>query len=228
LRCDLGKISTIAIDGPVASGKTTVGMALAQGLGYSFVDTGLMYRAVTLMSLIVGADLENEKRVTEISGDIKIEVDVDHLSKESRIIVNGSDITDQLRNRDVELGVSIVSGFSGVRRAMVEHQRGLASFGNIVMVGRDIGTVVIPDADLKIFLTASIEERSNRRYREKKLAGETVSMSQVREDTRRRDEFDSGRSDSPLMIGADAYVLETDNMDLGQVVQDIIERIGNT
>ena len=224
----MGKISTIAIDGPVASGKTTVGMALAQELGYSFIDTGLMYRAVTWMSLFIGADLENEKWVTEISGSTNIEVNVDHRSKESRIIVNGSDVTNQLRNRDVELGVSIVSSFSGVRLVMVEQQRRLASFGNIVMVGRDIGTVVVPDADLKIFLTASIGERSNRRYREKMLAGEVVSISQVREDTRRRDELDSGRSDSPLEMGTGAYVLDTDNMDLGQVVQDIIERIGNT
>lgn len=228
LWCDLSKISTIAIDGPVASGKTTVGMALSKELGYNFVDTGLMYRAVTWMSLFTGADLDNEKLVTEISRNINIDVKMDNQSKESKIIVNGSDVTDQLRKRDVEAGVSIISGFSGVRSSMVDQQRKLASSGNIVMVGRDIGTVVVPDADLKIFLTASIEERSNRRHLEKTLAGELISLHQVREDTRRRDELDSGRSDSPLAIGSDAYVLETDDKDLGQVVQDIIHLIENT
>ncbi|CAI8035817.1 Cytidylate kinase, partial [Geodia barretti] len=151
----LAKPSTIAIDGPVASGKTAVGGLLALRLAYRFIDTGVMYRAVTWAALRDGVSPEDETEVTALANRIQIEVAYSDTLGGPRIMVDGREVAGELRSRDVDGWVSLVSSYSGVRRAMVARQRDMAREGRIVMVGRDIGTVVLPDADLKVFLTAS-------------------------------------------------------------------------
>ena len=199
-----------------------MGKTLAQKLGYRFIDTGLMYRAITWTALRDRIDPEDEARVTALAQKTQVEVALRDDMEGSRITVDGQDVTDELRSRTVESGVSLVSQFPGVRRAMVAQQRALAQQGNIVMAGRDIGTVVLPDAELKIFLTASPEERSRRRQRDMKVAGQSPPVAQVLEELTQRDRLDTQRADSPLRAGEDAHMVNTDHTDLNQVVQRIL------
>ena len=215
--------STIAIDGPVASGKTAVGGLLAQRLAYRFIDTGVMYRAVTWAALRDGISPEDEAAVTALAQRIRIEVAWGDNPGGPGLRVDGREPADELRTREVDGWVSLVSSYSGVRRAMVAQQRALAREGSIIMVGRDIGTVVLPDADLKVFLTASREERARRRYREMKEKGQSSSLEQVMDNLLARDEMDSGRADSPLRPGEGAYMLNTSEMGLDEVVDSIIK-----
>ena len=217
------KPSTIAIDGPVASGKTAVGGLLALRLAYRFIDTGVMYRAVTWAALRDGVSHEDETEVTALANRIQIEVAYSDTPGGPRIMVDGREVAGELRSRDVDGWVSLVSSYSGVRRAMVARQRDMAREGRIVMVGRDIGTVVLPDADLKVFLTASSEERARRRYSEMKERGQSPQLEQVMENLLARDEMDSSRADSPLRPGDDAYMLNTNNMGLNEVVDNLIQ-----
>ena len=217
------KPSTIAIDGPVASGKTAVGGLLALRLAYRFIDTGVMYRAVTWAALRDGVSPEDETEVTALANRIQIEVAYSDSLLGPRIMVDGREVGGELRSRDVDGWVSLVSSYSGVRRAMVARQRDMAREGRIVMVGRDIGTVVLPDADLKVFLTASQEERARRRYSEMKERGQSPQLEQVMENLLARDEMDSSRADSPLRPGDDAYMLNTNDMSLIEVVDNLIQ-----
>ncbi|MBI2855570.1 MAG: (d)CMP kinase [Chloroflexi bacterium] len=216
------KPSIIAIDGPVAAGKTTVGNTLACRLGYRFIDTGLMYRAITWAVLREKISPEDEATVTALAQRTQVEVALRDGLEGSRIIVDGRDVTDELRIRRVELGVSLVSRLPGVRRAMVTRQRALAQGGKIVMAGRDIGTVVLPDADLKIFLTASPEVRARRRLQDMKAQGQCPTMAQVLEELAQRDRLDTERAASPLRVGEDAHVMDTEHIALDQVVARII------
>lgn len=218
----LPRPSTIAIDGPVASGKTAVGGLLALKLAYRFIDTGVMYRAVTWAALRDGTSPEDEAAVTALAHRMQMEVAYSDTLSGPRILVDGRDVTSELRSREVDGWVSLVSSYSGVRQALVARQRALAGEGGIVMVGRDIGTVVLPDADLKVFLTASREERAMRRYREMKEREQSPSLEQVMENLLARDEMDSTRADSPLRPGEGAYMLNTNDMDLDQVVDNIL------
>ena len=217
--------STIAIDGPVASGKTAVGGLLANRLAYRFIDTGVMYRAVTWAALRDGVDIEDEARVTSLAEGIRIEVAFSDDLGRPRIIVDGGEVAGELRARDVDGWVSLVSSYSGVRKAMVARQRALADEGGIVMVGRDIGTVVLPDAGLKIFLTASQEERAGRRYREMKERGQSAEFEQVLENLLARDDMDSTRANSPLRPGDGAHMLNTTEMELDEVVDKILQLV---
>ena len=219
------KPSTIAIDGPVASGKTAVGGLLALRLAYRFIDTGVMYRAVTWAALRDGVSPEDETEVTALANRIQIEVAYSDSLLGPRIMVDGREVAGELRSRDVDGWVSLVSSYSGVRRAMVARQRDMAREGRIVMVGRDIGTVVLPDADLKVFLTASSEERARRRYSEMKERGQSPQLEQVMENLLARDDMDSSRADSPLRPGDDAYMLNTNNMGLNEVVDNLIQLV---
>ena len=213
----------IAIDGPVASGKSAVGSRLARHLGYRLVDTGMMYRAITCLALDKGLDLHDEGELAALGASVNMEVTPGPADDPdaSRVLVNGTDVTNRLRSPDVGDAVSLVSRVPAVRKAMVAIQRDIASDGSVVMVGRDIGTVVLPDAPLKAYLDASVEERSRRRYAELQAAGRTESIEDVREQLALRDEIDSQRDTSPLRPADNALVIQTDNM----TVQDVVDRI---
>lgn len=216
------KSSTIAIDGPVAAGKSAVGAQLAIRLGYRFIDTGVMYRALTWAALRDNIDPDDESSVTKLADETKIDVTNSHSSEGRRIKVDDQDVTDSLRNSNVEYGVSRVSRFSGVRQAMVALQREFALQGMLIMAGRDIGTVVLPNADLKIFLTASSEERAKRRYREMEESGQSPKFNQVLEELLHRDKLDTERANSPLRPADTAHILNTESIELDQVVERIL------
>ena len=214
----------IAIDGPAASGKSTLGAALAQRLGYLYFDTGVMYRAVTLAVLERAVDIQDPLAVTRVAELVKIEVTApDHADDDRQYTVwlDDVDVTWRLRRPDVEANVSIPSAYAEVRREMVKQQRRIAERGNVVMVGRDIGTVVLPEADLKIYLDATVEERAMRRYKELTARGQTADYEQVLGAMRKRDRLDSSRSTSPLKPALDAMIIDSTH----RPVEDILSEI---
>mgnify|MGYP001387222888 CR=1 FL=1 len=216
------KASTITIDGPVAAGKSAVGTLLALRLGYRFIDTGVMYRALTWAVIRDKINPDDETAVTALAQQTQIEIDSRDGLKDPRISVDGQDVTGDLRTSEIEQGVSRVSRFTEVRKAMVARQREFAMQGMLIMAGRDIGTVVLPDADLKIFLTASSEERARRRYRDIKEAEQSHEFEQVLEQLLQRDKLDTERANSPLRPADGAHILNTETIDLTQVVERII------
>lgn len=220
----MAKPLTIAIDGPAASGKSTLAEALAQRLGYLYFDTGAMYRAVTLTALRRGVPLDDEAALGKLAAEI--EIDLRPASQAdgrlSDVFVNGEDCTWEIRSKDVDGSVSVVSVFPAVRRALTEQQRRIGQRGAVVMAGRDIGTVVLPEADLKIFLDASLEERAKRRYAELKQRGETPIFEQVRLSLLERDKIDSGRELAPLRPAEEAILLKTDGVSREQVLDQVL------
>jgi cytidylate kinase len=215
----------IAIDGPAASGKSTVGKQLADHLGYLFFDTGLMYRAVTWAGLERALDLQDEAAVTALAEEIQIDVRPPSQAdgRICDVLVDGRDATWQIRTPQVDANVSVVSAYAGVRAAMTVQQRRIGLRGQVVMVGRDIGTVVLPEADLKIYLDASAEERARRRWQEQQARGEDSHLESILAAMRRRDEIDSTRAIAPLRPADDAILLDSDPLDAAQVLQRLIE-----
>jgi cytidylate kinase len=215
--------NTIAIDGPAASGKSTIGEKLAAELGYLYFDTGLMYRAVTLAALNQGLALDDEAGVTLLAQ--QVDIDVQPPSKpdgrSADVLLNGVDVTWEIRGKEVDSSVSQVSAYAGVRAAMTEQQRRVGHRGKVVMVGRDIGTVVLPDAELKVYLDASVEERARRRYREQVQRGERVAYEEILASLQRRDRIDSTRAVAPLRAAEDAVLLKTDDLEIEQVLERI-------
>jgi len=209
----------LAIDGPAGSGKSTISSLIAKKLGMTHIDTGAMYRAVTLLAIELGNDLTLESTYYFLEKS-KIHYDFD------RIFINDRDVTEDIRSDKVTKNVSLVSSFSYVRRKLVELQKDAANKGNIVMDGRDIGTVVLPNADLKIFLTANVEERAKRRLKEQLKKGKESDIHKVIEDILNRDQKDSTRKESPLKIADDAIVLDTTYLTIDEVINKIIELTG--
>ena len=215
--------STIAIDGPGAVGKTTVGRMLADRIGFLFIDTGVMYRAVTAVAIQRDVNTDDEDAVTGLARSVDIRITGGPGPGSQRVIVDANDVTNSIRSQAVDRRVSAVSSYSGVREAMVDQQRALASQERVVMVGRDIGTVVLPDAKLKIYLTASAEARARRRYAELGDAGSGVSFESVLHALELRDKTDSERAHSPLKPALDSIVVDTSNLIADQVVDRIME-----
>lgn len=213
---------TIAVDGSAASGKSTIGRRLAERLGYAFLDTGVMYRAVTHAALEHGLNPGDSAAIGELAQTLTINVSLDCDSSEPRATIDGADVTSYLRSQRVEDAVSIVSRIAAVRDALVSRQRQIAKHQPIVMAGRDIGTVVLPDADLKVYLDATIEERARRRYADFLAAGNEVSQEIVLKDIRRRDRIDSEREVSPLRPADDAFIIDTDGLSLDEVMDRVI------
>jgi cytidylate kinase len=211
--------SIIAIDGPAASGKSTLGRRLADSLGYLFFDTGVMYRAVTWGALQRSLDIADEKAVTNLAETAQIDVRPPSQDdgRACDVLLEGTDITWQTRRPDVEANVSPVSAYRGVRQALASQQRRIGLRGKVVMVGRDIGTVVLPEADLKIYLDASAEERAVRRYKEILQRGGQADYEQILEGVRKRDEIDSTRAFSPLRAASDAVIIDSDKLDADEV-----------
>ncbi len=209
----------IAIDGPAASGKSTLGRRLADSLGYLFFDTGVMYRAVTWLALQRGIKIRDEAAVTALAETTTIDV-LPASKSDGRaydVIVEGKDITWEIRRPEVDANVSIVAAYRDVRRAMSEQQRRIGQRGKVVMVGRDIGTVVLPEADLKIYLDASAEERAHRRHDEIEGRGEKADYKEILAKVMERDRIDSTRDVAPLRVASDAVVIDSDHMNADEV-----------
>ncbi len=200
----------IAIDGFSSCGKSTVAKALAKQLNFVFVDSGAMYRAVTLYFIRQGIDINNTESVLDALQNIHIDL-VPNLDK-TQILLNGEDVSDEIRQMEVSDRVSEVSAIKEVRHAMVSQQQELGARRDIVMDGRDIGTTVFPDADLKLFMTADSQVRAQRRYDELKAKGENVSMEEIITNLAHRDHIDSTREESPLRQADDAIVLDNSNL----------------
>jgi cytidylate kinase len=220
--------ATIAIDGPAASGKSTVSELLARRLNYFYFDTGVMYRAVTWAALERGIPIEDEAAVTALAEQLRIDVIAPTVDdgRQYTVLADGTDVTSvdvtwAIRTPAVDANVSPVSAYPGVRRALVAQQRRVAAKGPVVMAGRDIGTVVLPDADLKIYLDASIEERAWRRCLELRERGEEADYETVLASMRRRDKIDSSRAVSPLRAAEDAVVVDTTNLDIEEMLVEV-------
>jgi CMP/dCMP kinase len=216
--------STIALDGPAASGKTTVGRRLADALGYLFFDTGVMYRAVTWLALNHDMNLRDEAALNELARNVQI--DIRQPSKDDGracdIVVGEKDITWEVRSGEVDANVSLVSAYAGVRQALSEQQRRIGLRGRVVMVGRDIGTVVLPEADLKVYMDASAEERARRRYDEVVERGEKADYEEILKKMIERDRLDSTRAVAPLKPAEDAVRIITDSLSEDQVYQRVL------
>jgi cytidylate kinase len=221
---DLTTPSTIAIDGPAASGKSTLGKRLADTLGYLFFDTGVMYRAVTWLALQRNLNLADEAALTALAQTVSIDVQPPSRAdgRACDVIVEGVDITWETRRPEVDANVSVVSAYFGVRRALLDQQRRIGQRGKVVMVGRDIGTVVLPEADLKIYLDASAEERARRRYEEILARGGSADYDEILSKVIKRDRIDSTRDVAPLMAADDAIVVDSDRLNAEEVFQHIL------
>jgi len=218
-------VSVITIDGPVASGKTSVGRRVAQALNFRFLDTGVLYRAVALAAHAHGLDIHDASVLVELAHALKVNVQADTQNRDV-ILIDGVDVTDALRSSVVEQSVALVSSYPELRLELIDRQREFAAPGKVVMVGRDIGTTILPHADLKIFLQASPGERARRRVQDFSSNGLSHTREQVLQDLHQRDSQDSGRSTSPLLQPDDAYAIDTEEIGLDEVVRQILKLCG--
>jgi len=216
--------SIIAIDGPAASGKSTIGLRLANALEYIFFDTGVMYRAITWLALERGIAVQDEATVSALAEETQIDVAPASKSdgRACDVLVDGRDITWETRSRTVDENVSIVAAYPGVRKALSRQQRRIGQRGKIVMVGRDIGTVVLPDADLKIYLDATAEERARRRYDEIVARSGQANYDSILKRVIERDRIDSTRDVGPLKAAEDGVVLDSDKLSADEVFEQIL------
>lgn len=209
----------IAIDGPAGAGKSTIAKAVARRLGYVYIDTGAMYRAVALWAIRAGLALDDTHKLEELSRHAEIEF----AAGASTVLLNGEDVTEAIRERAVSEAASRVSAIPGVRRAMVDAQRRMAEGASVVMEGRDIGTVVFPEADVKVFLDAQPGTRAARRIAELEAKGQQPVSEDVSREIAERDRRDSTRSDSPLMQAPDAVFLDTTGLTIEEVEEEILK-----
>ena len=214
----------IAVDGPAASGKSTLGKRVAESLGYLYFDTGVMYRAITWVALRTATEISDELAITALANNTPIDIEPPTIDdgRGYDVMVQGQDITWEIRRPDVDANVSVVSAYPGVRRALSAQQRRIGMRGKVVMVGRDIGTVVLPEADLKIFLDASAEERARRRYLEQKSKDESVEYQRILESVQKRDRIDSSREVAPLRPANDAVIIDSDGINADQVYSQVL------
>ncbi len=217
------KPSTIAIDGPAASGKSTIGHHLACYLAYLYLDTGALYRAVTWAALRREIPIGDEGAITQLAESLRIEVKtpIEADGRQYTVYVEGQDVTWDIRSPEVDAAVSPVSAYPGVREALTRRMREIAALGHVVMVGRDIGTVVIPDADLKLYVIASAEERAHRRQLEMLKKGACSQYEEVLASLQRRDSIDSSRQAAPLKAAPDAIIF--DNTDIS--IEEMLRRV---
>ena len=217
--------SIIALDGPAASGKSTLGLRLADSLGYLFFDTGIMYRAITWIALQRDLNLRDEATVTALAQTAQIDIRPPSKNdgRTCDVVIADKDVTWDMRGGNVDANVSVVSAYAGVRAALSEQQRRIGLRGKVVMVGRDIGTVVLPEADIKIFLDASAEERAKRRYDETIARGEKADYDEILRKVIERDRIDSTRAVAPLRPADDAIIIDSDKMNADQVFDHVLE-----
>ena len=216
---------TIAIDGPAASGKSTLADHLAADLKYLFFDTGVMYRALTWAVIKNGILTTDETAITRLAQQIQIDVFPPSVAdgRASDVLVDGQDVTWEIRQPDVDGSVSVVAAYPGVRQAMSVLQRRIGLRERVVMVGRDIGTVILPEAEIKFYLDASVEERARRRTVELQARGENISYEAILNSMRQRDKIDSTRAVAPLYPASDAIIINSDGLSMEQVLQKVKE-----
>jgi cytidylate kinase len=215
---------TIAIDGPAGAGKSTIGALVAERLGYLFLDTGAMYRAVALAALRRGIDPDDAERLATLAREVRIAIGPPTVrdGRAYTVLLDGDDVTWAIRAADVDTNVSQVARVPAVRDAMLEQQRALAKRGRVVMVGRDIGTVVLPDAERKIYLTASAGERAKRREEELRSRGDVRPRQELLQEILRRDRLDTERTAAPLRAADDATIVQTDGLAVGQALEHVL------
>ena len=225
-----GRPRTIAIDGPAGAGKSTIGALVAERLGYLFLDTGAMYRAVALAALERGIDPDDAIALEKLAREVRINIGPPTIrdGRAYTVLLDGKDVTWDIRDGRIDRVVSQVARVPAVRDAMLEQQRSLAARGRVVMVGRDIGTVVLPDAERKIFLTASAAERARRREEELAARGEQRPRQELLHEILRRDQLDSERPVEPLRAADDAIVVETDGQSVGQALDRVLSVIARS
>jgi CMP/dCMP kinase len=214
----------ITIDGPAGSGKSTISLLLAKKLGFLYLDTGAMYRAVALSALRKGVDLRDAAVLREMCRDI--DINFRSTGDNYRVYIGAEDISDEIRRSEIDMLSSKISAIKEVRVAMTGLQRRVGMKGGIVAEGRDMGTVVFPDADHKFFLTASPDIRAERRYKERVDRGECISMEQVETELKKRDEQDRTRIIAPLKPAVDAIIIDTTALGINEVVDEMLGRIG--
>lgn len=225
-----GRPRTIAIDGPAGAGKSTIGALVAERLGYLFLDTGAMYRAVALAALERSIDPDDAAALEQLAREVRINIGPPTIrdGRTYTVLLDGKDVTWDIRGARIDRVVSQVARVPAVRDAMLEQQRSLAARGRVVMVGRDIGTVVLPDAERKIFLTASAAERARRREEELAARGEQRPRQELLHEILRRDQIDSERAVAPLRAADDAIVVETDGQSVGQALDRVLSVIARS
>lgn len=211
--------AAIAIDGPAAAGKSTVAKIIAKKLNYLYVDTGAMYRALTYKVLEQGTDPSDESAVLEIL--LKTEIELQNDVSGQRVLLDGKDVTEEIRHQPVSANVSYIARLPLVRKELLRQQQELAKNANVVMDGRDIGTHVLPDAEVKIFLVASVDERAKRRHEENISKGIPSDLEQLKMEIQKRDELDSNRETAPLVKAEDAIEVDTTTL----TVEDVVEKI---
>ncbi len=214
---------TIAVDGPAGSGKSAVSFAVAQRIEYLFVDTGAFYRAITYLALEHGINLDDPAQITTLAEQVELDM-TPGLTDDGRqytILADGRDITPQIHSPAVDAHVSIIAATPGARAALLDVQRSIAARGKVIMAGRDISTVVLPDADLKIYIDASLEKRTERRYRQRIQNGDTEEWAKIREGLRKRDALDSERDVAPLLQAPDAVYIDTSDLTLEQAIDKV-------
>jgi len=214
----------IAIDGPAGAGKSTIAKAIAKRLELFYVDTGAMYRAIAYKALNLNIPLKQEEDITRVAR--QTDITLEH-SEARRVFCDGLDVTEDIRSPEVSRSVSVIAAYPEVRERLVELQRQEAGRGGVVMDGRDIGTYVLPDADLKVFLTASSEERAKRRWLELQQSGKSLSLDEVQKDMEARDHHDQQRAVSPLVPASDAIILDTTGLQVKEIVERILNLIKN-
>ena len=220
------KTVSIAIDGPAGAGKSTIAKKIAKNLGYIYIDTGAMYRAMGYYLLQNGTNLEDEEKVSESCRDITL--GIEYIDDLQHVIVNGDDVTGFIRTDEVGAAASKISAYSDVRKQLVALQQGLAEKENVVMDGRDIGSVVLPNASVKIYLTASVEERARRRYEEYMEKGQECDIESIKKEIEERDHRDMTRENSPLICVPDAHVIDSSDLGIDEVcgiVSGLVDKV---
>ena len=216
---------SIAIDGPAGAGKSTIAKALAKELGYYYVDTGAIYRTVAYFLDLLGISPKDADGVERYIDELTVEIEYDENGRQ-HMIMNGMDVTDEIRTQDISQKASLVSAHAVVRDMLLDMQRDVARHNNVIMDGRDIGTVVLPNATVKIFLTASAEVRAQRRTDELLAKGQKVSFEQTLKDIKQRDYQDSHRPIAPLKQAKDAILLDTSELDIDGVIAKMKQLVG--
>lgn len=219
-------VPVIAIDGPSGTGKGTISRIVAAKLGFHFLDSGVLYRLVGLAARIRGVSLDKEYILAQLASDLKIHFQVQNVMEDARVMLDGVDVSEAIRTGSASADASIVAALPGVRQALLERQRAFRHVPGLVADGRDIGTVVFPDADLKIFLTATAEERARRRHKQLIAKGANVNFERLLADIGERDARDSARAVAPLTAAADAVTLDTTELTISEVTSRVLQLWG--